>query len=448
VITKIKIFFSGDIRNVRLKKNIIGSVVIKGCSIFISFLLVPMTLGYLNAYEYGIWLTLSSILLWINSFDIGLGNGLRNKLAEALALNDKHLAKIYVSTTFFLLSVLIVLIYTFFLILHYFLDWYRILNVSIDVIHDLNSLISIVFFLFCVSFIFKVIGSIYLACQLSVINDLLNLLGNVLSLVIIFILTKMTQGDLAKVAITYSVSPVFVYIIAYFFTFYIIFPYLKPSFSAIKIKYSKVLMGLGIKFFVNQIASLVVFSTSNVLILRLFGSEEVTSYNIAYKYFSVIPLIFNIIISPTWSAITEAYVKGDYHWINRIIKRMQYIWLGLLFFTIFMIFFSNIAYSFWVGTEIKISILLSTMMAIFVSMMNWVNIFGHFINGVGKIKLQYYYSIVSSILYIPLAIILCRNFGIIGISIAMCFNFLPSMVLWPIQYKKIIAGKDSGIWGK
>lgn len=76
-------------------------MIFKGGTILISLILVPMTLSYLNPYEYGIWLTLSSTLAWIYTFDIGLGNGLRNKLTEALALNDLKLARIYVSTSFF-----------------------------------------------------------------------------------------------------------------------------------------------------------------------------------------------------------------------------------------------------------------------------------------------------------------------------------------------------------
>ena len=75
-------------------------MIFKGGTILISLILVPMTLSYLNPYEYGIWLTLSSTLAWIYTFDIGLGNGLRNKLTEALALNDLKLARIYVSTSF------------------------------------------------------------------------------------------------------------------------------------------------------------------------------------------------------------------------------------------------------------------------------------------------------------------------------------------------------------
>ena len=70
------------------KKNIFYSFFVKGFGIFISLLVVPVTIKFLNPTEYGIWLTLNSILLWINTFDIGLGNGLRNKLSEAFADND------------------------------------------------------------------------------------------------------------------------------------------------------------------------------------------------------------------------------------------------------------------------------------------------------------------------------------------------------------------------
>lgn len=56
---------SGSNRSVAVKKNIIGSLIIKGFSILISLLIVPITLGYVNSEMYGVWLTLSSIMMWI-----------------------------------------------------------------------------------------------------------------------------------------------------------------------------------------------------------------------------------------------------------------------------------------------------------------------------------------------------------------------------------------------
>ena len=82
-------------RNTRAKakRHIIYSFGIQGLSILIGLLYVPLLLNYLTQEKYGIWLTLTSILGWFSYFDIGLGNGLRNKLAESIALGNNRLEK-------------------------------------------------------------------------------------------------------------------------------------------------------------------------------------------------------------------------------------------------------------------------------------------------------------------------------------------------------------------
>src|SRR5690606_7162947 len=74
---------SGQERSIKAKKNIAISLAIKGVSICISFIMVPLTIDYINPSRYGIWLTLSSIVGWFSFFDVGLTQGLRNKFAEA-----------------------------------------------------------------------------------------------------------------------------------------------------------------------------------------------------------------------------------------------------------------------------------------------------------------------------------------------------------------------------
>lgn len=98
--SKIQQIIRADTRSNRLIVNILGSFLARFWSGVVQILIVPLTLACLTPYEYGIWMTLSSILLWIDSFDIGLGNGLRNKLAEYAALKDWTRARQAVSTTF------------------------------------------------------------------------------------------------------------------------------------------------------------------------------------------------------------------------------------------------------------------------------------------------------------------------------------------------------------
>ena len=95
-------------RSSRLQKNILASFVAKGWSAVIVLLSVPVTLNCLGEYNNGVWLTISSIMLWIDQLDIGLGNGMRNKLAAYLAHGEDERARMLVSSTFAMLTYIII----------------------------------------------------------------------------------------------------------------------------------------------------------------------------------------------------------------------------------------------------------------------------------------------------------------------------------------------------
>ena len=86
IIARVKGLFQGDERSVAVKKNILYSIVIRAISIVVSFLIVPITIGYVSAELYGVWLTLSSIMTWVSFMDISFTQGLKNRLTEAIAV--------------------------------------------------------------------------------------------------------------------------------------------------------------------------------------------------------------------------------------------------------------------------------------------------------------------------------------------------------------------------
>ena len=91
-------------RSSLIQKNIMASFVIKGWSAVVVFLMVPITLNCLGEYKNGVWLTISSVMLWIDNLDIGLGNGLRNKLAAYMAHGEEQRARSLISSTFAMLT--------------------------------------------------------------------------------------------------------------------------------------------------------------------------------------------------------------------------------------------------------------------------------------------------------------------------------------------------------
>ena len=161
----VKIFIDQHERSIKAYKNIFSSFVLKILSIATNLLLVPITIHYINPTRYGIWLTLSSIIGWLSFFDIGFGNGLRNKFAEAVAKGNNKLARIYVSTTYAILLIIILFVLILFLFINPFLNWAKILNSPSAMADELSLIVLIVFTFFCIQFILQLVTTIIIADQ-------------------------------------------------------------------------------------------------------------------------------------------------------------------------------------------------------------------------------------------------------------------------------------------
>lgn len=443
-------FTLGHSRSVKAKKNILALLAIKGVSVSTSFILVPLTISYLTPANYGVWLTLFSIISWFGLLDVGLGNGLRNKFAEALADGDKRSARIYLSTAYAMLFLIMGSACALFLVINPFLNWAVLLNISTAQSADLGRVMAIIFGFFCTQLVVKLISAVLLADQKTAIAGSLNTISSILSLVAVYILTKTTEGSLLYLATCIGVINVIVPLVVSIWFYRTHYKEFAPSLKHIQFKYAKSLMNVGLMFFLFQSTALLVVATDNIIIMHLFGAEEVTPYNIALKYFTPITILFSIISTPLWSAYTEAFAQKDITWIRRITGKIMRVWLLLFVLIIPMILLSNFAYGIWVGKEIKIPMSLSILTAVYVMLSAWNQIFGNFINGIGKLRLAFYLTIVTAIVNIPLCILLAKNagWGLAGIIAAASISLVPDIIFLPIQYFKIVNNKARGIWNK
>lgn len=400
--------------------------------------------------EYGIWLTLSSIISWFAFFDIGLGNGLRNKLAEALANDDYKLAQTYVSTTYAILTIIITAFYLIYIIISPFVDWVKILNTSPDLSNELQLLVFVVITSFALQFVFGLITTVLTADQKPAIGSSIGVIGSIFYLIVLIILSKTTSGSLVYLAIASGGSSLIFIIIASIYLYSNTYRVIRPSLNAIDFKYFRGLGSLGIKFFLVQISALILFSTDNMIITQVLGPEHVTPYNIARKYMGVPLMAFSIIMWPLWSAFTEAFTKKDYDWIKNAIIKMLKIWGILVFASIAFLAFSKTFYHLWLGNKVIIPVMLSCLMGLSSIIVGWNQIFVFFINGVGKIKLQLYMGFVTTVINIPLSIFFARqlNLGSAGVILATNVCLFIGSIWAPIQYYKIINNKATGIWAK
>lgn len=439
---------SVDKRSARAILNVALSFVIKGWAGGIQLILVPLILVCLGQYVAGIWLTISSMLLWVESFDFGLGNGLRNKLAEAVALDNWDEARRAVSTTFIIMLGLVVPLILLLLAIIMHIDAYELLNVDIEKLPNLYTTLLTTIVIVGITFVFKIIGNIYLGLQLPAVNNLLVVAGQTLGALAIFILHK-CYGELSllQVAIASTGATVLVYIVAYPITFHY-FPQLRPSWRMFDKKMLNILFAKGIMFFILQISGIVLFLSSNVLISNLLSPAEVTPYQVVYRYFSFVTMLFSIFVTPLWAATTDAYTKQDFDWIRMVTKRMYVLLCLFAILIVVMLLLAPYVYKIWVGEALYIDPLLSCMMAIYIMVIIYSLYFAHILFGIGHIRVQTYTTLAEAVCFFPLAYIGARIWGTPGILAALLFVNLFCAVTNTIQYKKIISGKATGIWIK
>jgi O-antigen/teichoic acid export membrane protein len=440
----------GHDRSVQAKKNIISSFLIKGISICISLVLVPLIINYINPSRYGIWLTLSSIVGWFSFFDIGLTQGLRNKFAEAKAKGDDKSGQIYVSTTYAVLVIIFTSVWIIFILCNNFLNWSDILKLPQGMRSEVSTLAVIVFTYFCSQFVLRIVTTINIADQQPARASLIDLLGQFLSLIFIVILIKTTKGSLISLGIGLCLFPVLVYLGANLYFFNGTYKKYQPKFSKIDFSYAKSLFNLGLTFFIIQIASVIQYESANIIIARNFGTSQVTSYNIVYKYFGMLTMLYTIFLTPFWSASTEAYLKQDFEWIKNTVKKYNVLYILIFLASIVMLVFSGTVYRLWLGKgKVHIDFILSFWGFLYVGLYIFGSTYVNFLNGISALRIQFWSSIFSPILYIAIAILLIDYYkmGAYSLFIAAIIANVYAIIA-PIQYYQIIYKNKRGIWAR
>lgn len=438
----------GNKRSATIKKNILGSLFIKGVSILVSLALVPMTLGYVSSEIYGVWLTISSILHWLTYMDVGFTMGLKNRLAEALAKEDYERGKSLVSTTYFIMAIIFIPLAIIMMFVCPYLNWCSILNVDMTNQEVITKTIQILFVFVSLQMIVNVFVAVVSAYQKTALSSLFNVIGQTCSLVIIYFMTCFVEPSLFNLAFAYSMMPIVIVAISSVIYFMGSMKKVAPSIKYVDTKYIRDLWNLGAKFFIIQVQQIVLYQATNILISHISGPESVTQYNIAYKILNVVVMIYTIILNPLWPAYTDAYARNDYFWMNNIYKKMKKVFLLLALLITIITIVSPVLCRIWIGDKVEVPFFLTVSISIYTLIHCWDSLQVMLINGVGKVKLQTYVILVGLILHIPLSLLLGQYIGIYGVILSMCFINLIYASFFTTQINKILTQTDTGIWGK
>ena len=426
-------------RSKNVKKNILWSFVLKALSVGLSFLVLPLTVNYLTAVEYGVWVTLFSVMNWVNMLDMGIGLGLRNRLAEAVAKQDWHLVRCYMSAGIFSLGGIGFVLLVIFLAGINFVDFQVIFNCREISEADLfkSTLWTGIFVI--ATFVLSVINQIYYAYQQAAKTGLINIAHNLVMLICIYYLTLQPEHSMESFVFCFGIASLLSRLV-FLGEFFVRNRDVWPSLSLVQIAYIKNIAGIGVQFFIIQLAVICLFSSANILITQRLGPEHVLAYDIVFKIFSIVTMIHGIICAPLWNAYTEAYVKRDFAWLRHTVRKMLKLMVPIGVMCILLVVLNDWIISIWIRKDVIIPPYLAAAagMFAFISCLN--NVFAIFLNGVGKIRLQMYLSIVSAVVVIPLAWWLMGGMDVTGMLVAIVICLSVGTIPLGLQVKDVVYG--------
>ena len=440
----------GDERTRKMKRNSLSMLIVKGISILVSLAYVPMMLKYVDRTDYGVLLTLTSIVQWVALLDIGIGNGLRNSLTKNLAEQNYDKARENISSCYAALALYVSVIGIVFICVAPSLSWQAILNATNNPEDDLLTLSIITFLSFCLQFVVNLLTSILYACQMPAYTSYIMLTTQIVNFVLVYVMVHfLGMTSILEIGTITCFTPPLILILYSLIIFRKKLAHIAPTFKNVHIKSVNSILSLGVKFFILQINTLVLFQANNIIITQNVNPEAVVVYNIAYKYIGMIVVVFNIIAAPVWSATTDAYARKDYIWIKRTIVYLRKVFFCILIAGVIMAIVSPFVYRIWLGKElIDIPFLITSLVLIFCTFEILYRIYGVFINGMGKLYVQIWLTSILAILYIPLAIFLGRILGLVGVLTANIIIFFANYIWAKIQCSMLINMTATGIWNK
>ncbi len=395
-------------RSKNVKKNVYFSVLLKVVGVGLSFFTLPLTLHYLTAVEYGVWITLFSIMNWINMLDIGIALGMRNKLAEAVALKNKEAAKIYMSTgVFSILCIAIVLLIVMVISINA-VDMQSVFNTKDISCNELHMAVLLTGVFVTISFVLSLINQVYYAFQKAAFTGLISVVNGALLLVIIYALTIRENHSLVYFVCGFGTAMIVskvVFIVIFFKKHMDII----PSWRFLKISRLKEISNMGIKFFVIQICCIIGFGFSNILITQLLGPEYVRTYDVVFKIFNISVMIQNLVLAPLWSAYTDAFAKGDYQWIKRVFWKTCRMSTVIVAGMVIVAFWVDELLYLWLSMAFSYSEWLIIGMVLY----HTLSLFGGnccmILNGIGRLNVQMYAWLIAALLIVPLSYIFTQN---------------------------------------
>lgn len=414
-----------DERHRRALLTTITSLFAKFVSVATGLITIPLTYNYLGPERYGMWVTMSSVVIMLQFADLGLGSGVLSLVANAFGRDDQKLIREVISSAIVALVGIAIFILVGLLISYSLVPWAGVFNLTSENAREVAApTFAALIVCFAFALPFSVVQRVQLGLQSGFMAGAWQCVGSILGLIGVLTAVHL-NANLPVLVIMLVGGPIISSVLNSFFFFFFLKRNISPTFSTISRRTMAQVMGKGSLFFVLQVVTAIGFASDNIVIAQVMNATAVAEYSLPQRLFGMVSVLINMALMPLWPAYGEAISRGDHSWARRtFIKSLILAILLSSVVSTVLVLSGNWLLQKWVGEGVVASLLLLCGLGVWQIVQTGGGAVSMYLFGASALKFQVATSVVSAIVAIVAKIYLVGEIGVSGVAWAKTFSYV------------------------
>lgn len=424
-------------RHRRLLWSAIASALAKLISVATGLISVPLTLHFLGAERYGMWMTMTSLVAMLAFADLGMGNGLLNAVAAANGREDVPQIRRLVSSAAVVFAVISGVLLVFFACIYPWVSWGRLFNVNTALAsQEAGPAVAIFLTCFALSIPVGIVQRVQMALQLGYMSSLWQCAASVAGLMGVLWAIHV-EASLPVLVAAFMGLPLVVGGVNALYFFGWVQPQIRPRWQAASRGVAREIFQVGLLFLVLQLVVAVAYSSDGFVIAQVMGAEAVVQHAVPDKMFSVVANVLSMMLAPLWPAYGEAIARGDTDWVQRtLVRSLKIAALAACLMSFTLVLFGESLLKLWVGHDLVVSPYLLVGLGVWKVLETTGNAVAAYLNGAHVVRAQVFIAITTAVAALSFKLWLLPQWGVAAVpwsTAAAYFLFaaVPYAVLVP-----------------
>jgi O-antigen/teichoic acid export membrane protein len=412
-----------------------------GFTIVLNLISIPISLNYWKTERYGIWVLLTSVLLYLGMSNLGLNTAAQVLMAKNPVAGDK--LKILKRSLIILLFSVGTISLGFVILNLFTRDWIYLIgkipeNLKDETFHA--CVVLIVFYL--ASIPFSLLSAVYTGFQKAYIDNMFGILLNVMNFIVL-ILIIILKGNLVLYSILWGASLLLFNLSKYLFFYFAILKKLpletfhSNANTVVDTEYKRIFV-TGIRFFFAGIAATIVWNTDMIVISNFLDIKSVAPYFVTFRLFNVVFGIIFQVCNAVMPLMAKEFGTNNWDWISRIYNNLLVLlaifggasWIGVI------LFFRDII-TLWAGAANYAGLFMVTAFGAYSYLLSMVALNAGINSTFNYTSISPYIAWAEALIKLSFSIILVKIWGIGGVAVGTVLGSLliPAWIL-PVWINK------------